>query len=238
MRQFRVEGIIGVTSLLLGAVNIATKYYIWHFWNHTPGLADKAYFTRILKYVAISGIVVWGFEKIFFSCKMRDLHWRLNIQVYPSGATLSSRWPFIYYPITFNAGFFLMWDICTILTGALVDLPIVVLAYNLTSNADCAEFPNVELLPEFIIVTVVMSLLHSTWLFAVSLFKAIWNCTIPSELILDCDEADYSSFDRKMILVCWPILVLGFSGGFLVPAFIFIDSWLVHVVNGVLVCRE
>ena len=232
MRRCRVECAIGSLTLLIGIAKALINFAIWQSWKDHQELGHVDYYIGILKYVAIAGIALWCFEQVSFDYRTRYMYSHSNVQVNVPGVALG-RGPFIYYPTTWNAGFFLEWDICTILTGALVDLPVVVLAYNVAECTAFAEDKDLE--PELFIAAIALSILDSVLSFGASLYKAIWNCTLPPEHLIDPRERNCTSCDRKTFLIFWSIFILGFSGGFLVPAFMSIKSVLVYVVNCVVI---
>ena len=236
MRQFEFERLVGGLSLALGFLNIGLNYANWEIWKGTSTYLEVGYEAGVLKYVTISGGVLWFLQDVLFGYKERQGCLRGHVEVSPQEALAlaHTRLPFIYYPTTWRAGMFLMWDISNLIMGAVVNLPVMVFAYDLGSVRECAGFGTVKLGSEIIFATVALSMLNSTWLFCLSVFRAIWNFTLPAERILDPNQND-NGCHNKIYLACWYIFLLAFSLSFFVPALISINSKVVDAVIGVII---
>ena len=236
MRQFGFERLVGGITLTLGFLNIVLNYWNWEIWKGTSKYLERGYDAGVLKYVTISGGVLWFLQVVLFFYKERQECLRGHVKVSPQEALAlaHTRLPFNYYPTTWRAGMFLMWDISNLVMGAVVNLPVMVFANDLGSvPAECAALAKFELGTEIILATVALSMLNSTWLFCLSVFWAVWNFTLPAERILDPNQNDNTC--HKIYLACWYIFLLAFSLSFLVLALVSTNSKVVDAVIGIII---
>ena len=232
--NYRVaELIISIVSVILGLVDVITDWINWNSWKENPELLEQDYYTKLLKYITIFGTMLFVCEIIILLLKL--CFWCIpDNGVHPFNED-DSHSQFMYAPYEFKGSIYLLWDISTVLAGAIEDLPVMVFAYNLATATEC-KFAEAQVRSEATVAAIAASVVNSIWLLCVSLFKAIWTCTIPgpTRQLTEPDEDDHALC--RFACTLWaPIFMLGFLLTFLIPCYSMIDSVFIHTVNGLLI---
>ena len=134
---------------------------------------------------------------------------------------------FVYVPYRFEGVIFLFWEICTILTGVIEDLPVMVYVYNLATVTSC-EFAKVRVRSATTIAAMAASVVNSIWLFCVHLGK-----TIKPRHLVHPDETSFRCNNNCCRVFCGSSILTVFVAAFSLPTTMNIESTLIQAVNGV-----